>query len=41
MNKITTLFYSESLKHLDSYTYNQTKCTIENIVDKTLQYVKT
>lgn len=38
MNKITTLFDSQLFKHIDSYTYNQTICTIENIVDNRLLF---
>lgn len=38
MNKITTLFYSQIFQHVDSYTYNQTRCTIENIVDSRLLF---
>ena len=38
MNKITTLFYSQMFKYIDSYTYKQTIYKIENIVDNRLLF---
>ena len=39
MEKITQLFFSPLFTNLDPYSYNQTSCTIENIVDNRLLYV--